>query len=249
VTSAEAKRILIAYRPGHATPDADVLAALAEVRRNSELAQWWQQQQSFHVAMSRGFADAPVPGGGRAAIMARSRLITFPWWRQPRVWAAAAVVALLLGVGTVMLWPKEKAGSLATFRSRMVRTVLRQYRMDIQTNDMAVIRQFLATNGAPADYVLPPGLAQLPVSGAGVLSWRDARVSMICLDAGVQGLLFLFVTDGTKVDKPSNPQEFASVNKLMTVSWTKAEKVYVLASFGGRETLGKYLPPNAELRD
>jgi len=37
----------------------------------------------------------------------------------------------------------------------MVRTALRDYRMDIVTNDLNQIRLFMKTNGAPADYVLP----------------------------------------------------------------------------------------------
>jgi anti-sigma factor RsiW len=244
VTNTEARRILIAHRPGqgNAANDAEVSAALEEVRRNPELAQWWKKQQAFHAAMAQGFVNAPVPDGLHAAIWARVRVVPFPWWRQPRIWAAAAAIAFLLGSGVFLLWPEDTAGSLATFRSRMVRTVLRQYRMDIQTNDLAAVRQFHATNGAPADYVLPPGLALLPVSGAGVLSWQGSHVSMVCLDAGAQGPLFLFVADAAEVHPPSDPQEFAPVNKLMTVSWSKTGKVYVLASPGGRETLEKYLP-------
>jgi hypothetical protein len=246
VTDAEAKRILIAHRPGRGSvgneADAEVFAALEEVRRNPELAQWWQKQQAFHGAMAREFVSAPVPGELRVAILARARVVPFPWWRQPRIWAAAAAIVFLLGSGAFLLWPEDKAGSLATFRSRMVRTVLRQYRMDIQTNDMAVIRKFHATNGAPADYVLPPGLATLPASGAGILSWQGTRVSMVCLDVGTQGPLFLFVADDAEVNPPSGPQEFAPVNKLMTVSWSAGGKVYVLASPSGREVLEKYLP-------
>jgi hypothetical protein len=247
VTDAEAKRILMAHRPGRGSADHDadveVSAALEEVRRNPELAQWWQQQQAFHGAMAREFASAPVPRGLRAAILAQAHVVPFPWWRQPRAWAAAAMIALLLGWGALVLWPEDTTGSLATFRSRMVRTVLRQYRMDIQTNDMAVIRQFHATNGAPADYVLPSGLAALPASGAGILSWQGTRVSMVCLDAGARGTLFLFVASDTQVQPPSD-REFAPVSSLMTVSWSGGRKVYVLASSDQRESLEKYLPAN-----
>lgn len=248
MTSAEAKRILIAHRPESTTPAADVLAALEEARLNPELAQWWRQQQSFHLAMARGFAEVPVPENLRAAILMRSRIVPFPWWRQPRVLAVAAAIVLLLGLGAVFLWPEDTKGSLATFRSRMVRTVLRQYPMDIQTNDMAAIRQFHAAKSAPADYALTPELAQLSASGAGVLSWQGTRVSMVCLDAGAQGPLFLFVTSDTEVRPPSSAREFAPVNKLMTVSWSAGGKVYVLASPGGREILERYSPADKSLR-
>jgi hypothetical protein len=109
--------------------------------------------------------------------------------------------------------------------------------MDIVTNDMAQIRQFLATNNAPADYVLPQNLARLPAMGAGVLSWRDRRVSMVCLDSGAQGTVFLFVVDGSAVRGTPRQREFAHVSELNTVSWTEGGKAYVLAGSGGKNLL------------
>jgi hypothetical protein len=124
----------------------------------------------------------------------------------------------------------------------MVGAVLRQYTMDIVTNDMSGIRRFLASRQAPADYVLPPGLATLPASGAGVLSWQSQRVSMVCLDSPDQGTLFLFVVDQAAVrSSPAAQPQFQQVNKLMTVSWSQGGKVYLLAGSGGRENLQKRL--------
>jgi hypothetical protein len=124
----------------------------------------------------------------------------------------------------------------------MVRSVLRQYSMDLVTNDMTAIRQFLTGHQAPADYVLPPGLTSLPASGAGVLSWQGQRVAMVCLDSPDQGTLFLFVVDQSAVrpPPPRNP-EYLQVSKLMTASWTRDGKTYVLAGSGGREGLQKRL--------
>jgi hypothetical protein len=243
VNNAEAKRILIGYRPGReAVVDPDVAEALEETRRDPALAQWWKQQQAFHAAMAKGLAEAPVPPGLREQIRLRAKLVPFPWWRQTKVWAAAAAVIVLFA-GAALLWQPERTDdSFATFRSRMVRTVLRQYRMDIETNDMARIRAFLATNSAPADYSLPPGLERLPPLGAGVLSWQADRVSMVCLDSGGQGTLFLFVADGSGLKQlPGATKEFAQVSKLTTVSWMDRGKVYVLAMHGNREALEKYL--------
>ena len=240
MTSLEAKKILLAHRPGGATAqDADVVAALRETGRDPALQEWWRQQQSFHAAMERAFAKMPVPAGLREQVLARAKIIPFPWWRRPKVWAAAAAIVLLLGLAA-LLWKPAPNGSFETFRSRMVRSVLRQYRMDIQTNDLASIRQFLATNDAPADFTLPRGLAQLPPVGAGVLSWQAGHASMVCLDSGAQGTLFLFIAEGSAVRKPpSTAREFAQVSQLMTVSWTDGGKVYVLAGTGTRTALGK----------
>jgi hypothetical protein len=114
--------------------------------------------------------------------------------------------------------------------------------MDIQTNDMAQVRQFLGARNAPADYALPPGLARLPVTGAGVLSWQKERVAMVCLDGGPkQGTLFLFVVNRAAVKRPpGGSPELARISKLVTASWTAGDRTYVLAAPGDLETLEKH---------
>lgn len=240
MTSAQAKQILLAHRPGRDASDADVAIALDVVRRDPELQQWWRQQQQFHAAMEKRFAEIPVPAGLRDQIRARAKVVPFPWWRRPATLAAAAAVVLLLGLAALLWSPNGKEVSFETFRSRMVGLVLRQYRMDITTNDMASITNFLATHKAPADYALPPGLTKLPPSGAGVLSWKASPVSMVCFNGGAQGTVFLFVADASEMKNPPGPRQFAQVNKLMTASWTEGDKVYVLAVHGEREALTKF---------
>jgi hypothetical protein len=112
--------------------------------------------------------------------------------------------------------------------------------MDIQTNDMAAIRQFLATNNAPADYTLPPKLAQFPPTGGGVMSWQAGRASMVCFNSGATGTAFLFVVNRADVKEgPGASPELAQVNKLMTASWAEGEKVYLLALPGEAKALKK----------
>jgi hypothetical protein len=240
MTSAEAKRILIAHRPG-AAADAGVAAALEQVQRDPELWEWWRQQQQFHAAMEKGFGEIPVPAGLRDRIRARAKLIPLPVWRRPRVLAAAAGIVLLLGLSALLWWPAHKDGSFATFRSRMVSAVLRQYRMDIETNDMASIQKYLVGQKAPTDPAVLSGLTLAP-TGAGLLSWKASSVSMVCFDGGAQGTVFLFIADASEMRDPPGQRDFTQVNKLMTVSWTERGKVYVLATHGGRETLEKYFP-------
>jgi len=242
VNSLEAKKILSAHRPGRdGANEPDLAEALEQARRDPALQEWWKQQQKFHGAMKHGFAEIPVPDKLRDQILARSKLVPLPAWHRPTIWAAAAGIILLLGLAGFWLRPSPTNGSFATFRSRMVRAVLTQYRMDIETNDMASIRQFLATNNAPADYVISPLLAKLPPTGAGILSWQRSRVAMVCLDSQTQGTWFLFIANRSEVTHPPTAaREFAQVNKLMTVSWTQGEKVYVLAGSGGREMFERY---------
>jgi len=240
MNSANAKEILISCRPGTedlAAPEA--AAALEQARRDPDLQRWWERQQAFHERTRESFRTIHAPRSLHDQILAHAKTITLPWWRRSVVWKAAAAIALLCVV--VAVWQKAPSeNSFQTFRSRVVRNVLRQYTMDIETNDMTHIRQFLATNNAPADYVLPQPLSSLPALGAGVLSWQNRSVSMICLDSGDQGTLFLFVVDRAAVRNAPAQPEYAAVSELMTVSWSEGSKTYVLAGHGGKESLQRF---------
>jgi hypothetical protein len=152
------------------------------------------------------------------------------------VLAAAAAITLLVGGALWLKTPPQD--TFQTFRRRMVSAAARGYEMDLVTNDLTGIRQFLSTNNAPADFVLPESLARLPVLGAGLLSWQDQRVSMVCLNSIGQGTLFLFIVDRSAVKHPPpSKEEFVQVNKLMTASWTQGERSYLLAGQEGQETM------------
>lgn len=241
MTPTEAKQILLGRRAG--TDDVrepEVEEALAEVRRTPELREWWESQQRFHSAASQAFRGVVPPADLRDRVLARMKVVPLPWWRRPALLSAAAALAGLLIVAA-LLTRQPRQDTLAIFRARMVGSVLRQYSMSITTNDMALVRQHLASRSAPADYELPPKLKQLPVQGAGVLSWHDRRVSMVCLDSQRKGTLFLFIVDARSVaDAPSQPQ-LKPVSSLATVSWTAGGKTYVLAGTMEQRELAEYL--------
>jgi hypothetical protein len=120
-----------------------------------------------------------------------------------------------------------------------VRTALRTYGMDLETNDVAQIRTYLAQHQAPADYVLPKKMEPTPSVGCGVLRWQDQPVAMVCfrtgkpLAPGAKSDLFLFVIDRKSLPnlRATKVPEFASVNKLVTASWIEGDRVYLLAGF------------------
>lgn len=242
MTRNEAKEILIQSRFGRsvgANPRLPEALALAE--KDPALQRWLEQQRSFHDAASRSLRSMPVPPDLRDQLLAsRATKRSTDWWRQPTAWSAAALFIGLLTLG--LWWSKSPAeNTLATFQSRMVGAVLRQYTMDIVTNDMTQVRAFLATKSAPADYTIPDKLSRLPVSGGGVLSWQGGKVSMVCFDSPQQGTLFLFIVNGSSLqDPPAAPREFRDVNKLGTISWMDNGRTYVLAGSGGRAALEQY---------
>lgn len=230
MNSAEAKRILLAFRPGSGdAQDAEVKDALDQLERDPELRRWFESHCAFQTKIRAAFAGVPPPADLRDRILAGAKTIRHPAWsRRGALLAAAAALVFLIGLAA--FWQQSApADSFETFRSRMVRTVLREYRMDITTEDKTRIQQFLASNNAPSADPLPEGLTQLPAAGAGLLSWQGEPVSMVCLDSGPQGLLFVFIVDASDMRNAPQELEFARVNKLTTASWTRERKTYVVA--------------------
>lgn len=238
----EAKEILLMYRPGLGDDqDPEVAEALGLTRKDPELGRWFEEHRTFQAAMRDRFRQVRVPSALKDQILARHEAaLVRVWWRNP-LWQVAAVLALLIGLAGVWLKPRTP-DRFSDYQARMVRSALREYRMDLVTNSMPQVRQFLAAKGAPADYVLPKGLERLQLTGGGLLRWRSQPVAMVCFDRGDRQMLFLFVMNQSAVrDSPPETPQVAKVNKLLTARWTRGGKTYLLAGPEEADFLQKYL--------
>lgn len=242
MTPAQAKQVLLLHRPGGTEPpDSDLTEALRLAREDPALRAWFEEHCAYQAAMRGKLREIEAPAGLNQRIIAAQKIVRPPFARRRVFWlAAAAAVVMLLTLAA--LFTRERAPNrFADFRSRMVRAVLREYRMDIVTNNMAEVRRFLESRGAPADYAVTPGLGRLSLTGGGLLKWRGHPVSMVCFDRGDKEMLFLFVMNqsGVKDSPPAAPQA-EKVNKLFTVSWTRDGRTYVLAGPEEADFANKY---------
>jgi hypothetical protein len=241
----QAKEILVLYRPGvAASADPRMVEALELVKHDAELKSWFDQQRALQAAIRNKFHEIPVPEELPARILAetpgRPKILR---WINPVVLAAAAAIVLLAGLAAGWFAPRPDNGFPA-YRKQMVRVAMREYRMNLLTNDLSQIREFLRTNGAHGDYVLTQPLAQLPGEGCAILHWHGKLVSLICFEEGKgKELMYLFVIDHSELsDGPAsqNPQ-VQQVGQLMTASWRRGNKIYLLAAKGGEDLLRRYL--------
>ena len=243
MTPRQAKEILLLYRPGTAdAEDPEVVAAVELARRDPELARWFEQHCAFQNALRAKLRQMEVPAHLKGALMAKQNIIRPPvWWRRPVWLSAAAAVLLLLGLVGIWLRP-EKPDRFANFRARMVSTALREYRMDVVTNDMRQLRQFIAGKGASAEYQLTKGLEKLELTGGGCLQWRSNPVAMVCFNRGDNQMLFLFVMKRSALeDPPGETPQSSTATVLQTVSWSRGDYTYLLAGPEDPEFLRKYL--------
>ena len=245
MTTHEAKEILLLFRPGRGDEaDPQVATALELARTHPELQKWLEEQSAINEAVRRKLSSIPVPRTLKGDILlGPTKVVRGPaqWWSR-RVALAAAAAIILLAVVSSVWWNFEPKSEFTKFRARMVGSVLREYHMDITTNEMQRVRAYLANRGAPADYVVPATLKSATLTGAAALSWNGQPVSMVCFDRGTNDMVFMFVYRKQHLDNPPEKPELKPVSDLATATWTKDDKVYLLAASGDVDRLRPYLP-------
>jgi uncharacterized membrane protein YbaN (DUF454 family) len=243
MTREQAKAVLLGYRPGQpGEPDAEMRTALTLAHTDTELASWLAEHLRFQAAVQTRLRSLPVPAGLKDRLLSERKVVRHVNWRTSQTtWLAAAACVALLAVAAFWLRAPAPNG-FENFQSRMVSTALRQYRMDVETNDMATVRGLMASRGAPADYEVTPGLQKLTLTGGGVLTWRSRPVAMVCFNRGDDQMLYLFVTEQRAMPNPPGERpEVGRVRDLVTVSWSRGGKIYVLAGPEEGDFSRKYL--------
>lgn len=247
MTREQAKTILMLYRPGpQDAEDAEMSEALKMAESDPELLAWLRAHVAAQSRIRDQFRQIEPPKGLRERVLAAPKTLKprFVFPKQLAL-AAASVALLLAGLG---FWLNTRvdgdAESFAAFRLRMVQFALREYRMDILTNDAAQVRQYLSKSSAPADFELPGPLERAPVKGGAKLTWRGRPVAMVCFESAAKETLYLFVVEENSVQggKPSGElAEAMDVKSLGTVSWRRGGEVFVLAGQGSSSALKEFL--------
>lgn len=247
MTGEQAKEILLLHRPGERPEsDPEVTAALRLLASSPELAAWYERQQQLHHNLCGALRSIEPPPGLRERILARvspaPKIVRLPVWRRHPVGLALAAALALFGLLAALWDPSSSSGSFENFRARMISEALRQYVMELETNDMPQVRQLMESRGAPADYQLTPGLLQVELAGGGVLTWRGRPVAMVCFKRGTQDLIWMFVMNAAGLsDVPPSEPRIDIVREVSAASWSKDGKVYVLAGPTDVETLKRLL--------
>ena len=191
---------------------------------------------SFDAAVRAQFQRIPVPADLRQKIL--EQLPASPrvtgWWRRPAWRAAAAALAALAFIAG--FWLVDRRNTFEVYRQEMTGLVSGAYEIELASNHFEEIRDYLASRGSPSDYSLSPAIQQLEAEGVSVVQWRGRKVSLICLDAGEDKDVFLFVADRSvfpNAPAMESPQ-FERVGEMTTAAWGAGDMVYFLAGRGAQ---------------
>ncbi len=248
MNSYQAKEILTLYRPGTAdSDDPDFSDALTQAKRDPQLGRWLEEHCARYESTRAKFRQIAVPAGLKEQIISERKVHTTTQVRRKVVLAVAtfaAAVALGVVISTLHLGPREDL-TFTGFRNRMAKTVARgDYPpMDLETNDLAAIRRFLAQNQR-GDYALPKTLEKVPSTGCALLKWQSNPVAMICFNSGQtkdtkRPNLFLFIVAAAQVPgaPDSEKPKYDQLDDLTTATWTRGDKTYILGTLEGKRLL------------
>ena len=157
--------------------------------------------------------------------------------------AAAAAFLILLAVGS--LWFSTRAQSNFTaYRDTMTDFLNNRFdHLDFKAKDVAQLQNWLAGQGAPADFVVPEGMRDLPSHGCRVLDWDGRKVSLVCYHLAKRKEIHLFVIRDTRFadGPPKGSFRFVSSGGWTTASWKQGNKTLLLAGKGDEAAIRKYL--------
>ena len=182
MTDHEAREILLLYRPGQEDQDDDRLQqALELAAHDPELAAWFEQHRALQKAVRACLQQIQVPEGLKEQILSERKAY---FAKTTRRRAAVAVASLVVIAAAFFAIIRQNASgpasddSFANFRARMAGDVQRLYpAMDLETNRLDVIRDYLAHNQGHAQAMLPAGLERYFSEIARVLK-RGGRAFM-----------------------------------------------------------------------
>jgi len=242
-----AKLILQAYRSGgQDANDPQFQEALAQARRDPELAPWLAQEQALdaRIGAKLGRAIAP-PANLKAQLLAQQKIVRpVIWWQRPAVrYALAACLALFATVAVVWFnaWRANEfqahGDNFATYRATMADfTGFKLNRLDMKSSDVAEVRRWLAQKNSHADLVLPVGLEGRPSLGCRVLDWQGHQVTLVCFARESGQVAHLLVVDQSLFpDAPGESPVFNEAAGVATASWSRGGKTYVVASKGASQ--------------
>lgn len=235
----EAKFILRAYRgDGQDMNDPQFREALELAKHDPELARWFAEEQAMDISITNKVRAFPVPPSLKAQLLAARKVLPLPvWWRRPVWQAAAACLALLIGIGVFLFQQSthrdfaQGQTSFAQYRDTMADfTGNKLSRLDLKSRDVREIRQWLTQKNAHGNLLLPASLEGRPGVGCRVLNWGGKTVSLVCFELENHRIAHLLVIDREVFkDAPAESPQFAQVVNVATVTWSRDDKIYLLA--------------------
>ena len=238
--------MLVVCRPNGADANDPRLAeALSLVKNDAELRAWFEAEQSADKAIAAKLKAAPLPDDLLARIRGgtQARIAGKP--RRPSLTLAMAASFALLGLIAV-LWlnrtPAALPESFAAYRTDMAQFLREFPKLDIATDRLPEVREWLRQQHPLMKADLPKELERFPSIGCRTVEWQGKKLALVCFMVEGQ-VVHLFVMPRTAfpdANVKATPA-LAKVGSQNTASWANGENLYLLVTHAEQSLLQKML--------
>jgi hypothetical protein len=98
----------------------------------------------------------------------------------------------------------------------------------LATDDLGKVRDFLAKQGVPSTFDVPPALAQ-SINGCGIIQWRGHRIPYLCAGNGGRHYHVVVAERDLFADAPpTTSPEMDRWQVFRTASWSKDDHAYIV---------------------
>ena len=242
----EAKLLLAACRPNGADADDPRLAeAFAQLEQDAELQAWFAAEQAADKIIAAKLKAAPLPEDLLAQIRAGTlaRIAGKP--KRPSLTLAMAASLALLGL-LAALWfnrtPTDAPGSFAAYRTDMAQFLREFPKLDIATDRLPEVRQWLSQQHSLTTAELPKTLEHFPSIGCRTVEWQGKKLALVCfMVEGEVVHLFVMRRDAFPNANVTATPTLAKVGSQNTASWSSAGNLYLLVTKADESLLRKVL--------
>jgi len=238
MTDEEAKLILQAYAPnGRSAADPNFQAALNQARCNREVADWFANEQALDTRISESLSRSLKPPTRLKSLLLAQRVIIRPvvWWRKRSHQLALAACAVLVSILSLVWFSRPGPVGFDKYREEIGGSTVEGIEpVGRVPRDQFQVRRWLADNELDADSVAPRGLNDDMISSCRVVNWRGNKVYIICYQLENHQNAHLAVIDRAALkDAPAESPVFDQIGKAATISWSRGNHTYVIASTSG----------------
>jgi hypothetical protein len=243
--SREAKFVLSAYRPGgQDANDPRFSGALAQMRHDIALEQWFQNSITFDNGVTKKLHAIAVPRDLRDNILAGvkvSRPVRSPFIK----WAIAAAL-FSIAILSSLIWRETRPAHLTGWQSHaldVISSLVRhKSKFSAQSRSGHELVAWLRANHAPVAHALPRELEKLEGLGCKTFSWNGIPISVICFVRTDGGLIHLVMMNASASDRALNRKpELVQQGHWATATWREGNLIYMLALEGSQDELRSYL--------
>lgn len=248
MTPEDARLLLQMRRPGDRDRDDPLFAeALRVVDRDPELKAWFDREQQRDRALAQKLATIAPPPGLREAILAGARASEprrVRWWRQPAWLAAAAAIALLLGVTATLRLGRGGLAldALALAAAQELSTDGGAHAGPVAS--LADIQTRLAETPEPLGEALGRLIDLDVLRRDGCRTVRIAGYEMleVCFQRGGNWFhVYVMPRQGAPVKVDASRIVSGAAGGVVAVAWSDAKHSYALVSDAGRFPLQRLL--------